>query len=101
MRHELLFCVAVCVFASPAVAQDPAPVAARDAPPVGTCSTSPDYRTFGEPASPQVAEAIRDLMLRFSQARGAKDARGAAAVFSEDVGWTNAFGDVVCALLHA
>lgn len=95
MRHGLLFTAAFCLAASTALAQDSPPAAAQDIPPVGTYSTSPEYRTFGGPASPQDAEAIRDLMRRFGQARSANDAKGAAAAFSENVEWTNAFGDVV------
>lgn len=95
MRQGLLFTAAIWLVATPAFARDPASTGAHDAPPAGTYSESPEYRIFGEAASPQDAEAIRDLMRRFGQARGAHDAKGAAAAFSEDVEWTNAFGVVV------
>lgn len=95
MKHTLLFTATFCLAASTAVAQDSPPTGAQDEPPAGTYSTSPEYRIFGEPASPQDAEAIRDLMRQFGQARGANDAKGAAAAFAEDAEFTNAFGDVV------
>lgn len=87
MRNGRLFAGQLCLFASLALAQD--------SPPAGTYSTHPEYRTFGEPASSQDAEAIQNLMRRFGEARSAGDAEGTAAVFADDVEWTNAFGDVV------
>lgn len=95
MRHRLRLAAALCVAASPAFAQGSPPAGTQDVPPAGTYSTAPEYKVYGQPASQQDAEAISALMRAFGQARGTNDAKGAAAAFSNDVEWTNAFGDVV------
>jgi uncharacterized protein (TIGR02246 family) len=95
MRHRLLLTAALCLAASPGFAQDTPPAGTPDDPPAGTYSTAPEYKVFGEPPSEQDAQAISSLMRRFGQARSANDAKGAAAAFSDDAEWTNAFGDVV------
>lgn len=87
MRIELMIAVHACLLA--------APVLAQEEPPPGSYSTMPEYRVFGEPASPEDADAIQGLMRRFGEARRAGDARATAAAFADDAEWTNAFGDVV------
>lgn len=54
----------------------------------------PEYRVFGEPATPADEEAIRETMRRFGMAWGSQDVEGAVAAFTEDAEWTNAFADV-------
>jgi uncharacterized protein (TIGR02246 family) len=87
MKIELLIAAQTCLLA--------APVFAQETPPPGSYSTLPEYQVFGEPASPQDAEAIGMLMRRFSEAWGAGDASATASLYAEDAEWTNAFGDVV------
>jgi hypothetical protein len=83
MRRHLLFAPLVCLLAT-ALAQEPPP---------GSYSTLPEYKVFGEAASPEDAQAIETLIRHFSEARQAGDAGATAAVYAEDAEWTNAFGD--------
>jgi len=95
MKSGLLFIGTFCSAASTSFAQDLPTAVSEDAPPTGTYSTSPEFRYFREPASPEDRAAIRDLMRRYGDARRSHDAKALAATFAEDAELTNGFGDVI------
>lgn len=82
MKHLLLLS---CLVAVPCVAQD----GAEGLPEL------PEYRVYGEPASPEDAEAVAAVMRQLGEGWGSGDPEAVAAVYADDAEWTNAFGDVV------
>lgn len=82
MKHLLLLS---CLVAAPCFAQDG---------PEGLPEL-PEYRVFGEAASPEDAEDVADVMRRLGDGWGSGDSDAVAAVYSDDAEWTNAFGVVV------
>jgi uncharacterized protein (TIGR02246 family) len=55
----------------------------------------PEYRVFGEAATPEDADALTGVLRQFGEAWGASDAEAVAAVFTDDAEWTNSFGTTV------
>lgn len=58
-------------------------------------SDLPEYRVFGEPASPDDGEAIAAFLGQFGAAWGGGDAEALSALYADDAEWINAFGVVV------
>jgi uncharacterized protein (TIGR02246 family) len=68
------------------------PCLGQDSPP---SAELPEYRVFGEAATPEDAEALTEVLMQFGEAWGSSDAEAVAAVFTDDAEWTNSFGTTV------
>jgi uncharacterized protein (TIGR02246 family) len=71
-----------------------APCFGQDIPP-GLQPEPTEYRSFGEPSSPEEGDALDEANRGFSEAWGSGDAVAVASYYADDAEWTNAFGDVV------
>lgn len=51
----------------------------------------PEFRTYGEPESPEIAAAVDDLLADFKDAWSRQDTEALIALHADDVEWINAY----------